>query len=222
MENDQTAPNAAAASAPQTAQTAPQTGIPNLTDGLGAVLSNPELMAKLPQMMAMLRPMLEQQPAADSTTEAPPAAAQTAPAGPAVPAIATPQKKATGGPPCSWRSNRSSRMTAKTLSMPCSAFRRSGMSCAGCKGGRPCIPDTPTACPNTIAAAPFVPRRTTARPFRSPLPLPHRSRPHRHLPRRPANAGSRNRPNTLAATCSAVFSQASRAGWKATNCSCSG
>ena len=53
MENDQTAPNAAAASAPQTAQTAPQTGIPNLTDGLGAVLSNPELMAKLPQMMAM-------------------------------------------------------------------------------------------------------------------------------------------------------------------------
>ena len=95
MENDQTAPNAAAASAPQTAQTAPQTGIPNLTDGLGAVLSNPELMAKLPQMMAMLRPMQEQQPAADSTTEAPPAAAQTAPAGPAVPAIATPQKKAT-------------------------------------------------------------------------------------------------------------------------------
>lgn len=95
MENDQTAPNAAAASAPQTAQTAPQTDIPNLTDGLGAVLSNPELMAKLPQMMAMLRPMLEQQPAADSTTEAPPAAAQTAPAGPAVPAIATPQKKAT-------------------------------------------------------------------------------------------------------------------------------
>lgn len=95
MENDQTAPNAAAASAPQTAQTAPQTGIPSLTDGLGAVLSNPELMAKLPQIMAMLRPMLEQQPAADSTTEAPPAAAQTAPAGPAVPAIATPQKKAT-------------------------------------------------------------------------------------------------------------------------------
>lgn len=95
MENDQTAPNAAAASAPQTAQTASQTGIPNLTDGLGAVLSNPKLMAKLPQMMAMLRPMLEQQPAADSTTEAPPAAAQTAPAGPAVPAIAIPQKKAT-------------------------------------------------------------------------------------------------------------------------------
>ena len=95
MENDQTAPNAAAASAPQTAQTAPQTGIPSLTDGLGAVLSNPELMAKLPQIMAMLRPMLEQQPAADSTTGASPAAAQTAPAGPAVPAIATPQKKAT-------------------------------------------------------------------------------------------------------------------------------
>ena len=33
---------------------------PNITDGLGAVLSNPELMAKLPQVMAMLRPMTEQ------------------------------------------------------------------------------------------------------------------------------------------------------------------
>lgn len=37
---------------------------PNVTDGLGAVLSNPELMAKLPQIMAMLRPMMEQQTAA--------------------------------------------------------------------------------------------------------------------------------------------------------------
>ncbi len=37
---------------------------PNITDGLGAVLSNPELMAKLPQVMAMLRPMMEQQTAA--------------------------------------------------------------------------------------------------------------------------------------------------------------
>lgn len=34
---------------------------PNVADGLGAVLSNPELMAKLPQIMAMLRPMMEQQ-----------------------------------------------------------------------------------------------------------------------------------------------------------------
>ena len=37
---------------------------PNGADGLGAVLSNPELMAKLPQIMAMLRPMMEQQTAA--------------------------------------------------------------------------------------------------------------------------------------------------------------
>lgn len=37
---------------------------PNITDGLGAVLSNPELMAKLPQVMAMLRPMTEQQTSA--------------------------------------------------------------------------------------------------------------------------------------------------------------
>lgn len=37
---------------------------PNVADGLGAVLSNPELMAKLPQIMAMLRPMIEQQTAA--------------------------------------------------------------------------------------------------------------------------------------------------------------
>ena len=37
---------------------------PNVADGLGAVLSNLELMAKLPQIMAMLRPMMEQQTAA--------------------------------------------------------------------------------------------------------------------------------------------------------------
>ena len=37
---------------------------PNVADGLGAVLSNPELMAKLPQIMTMLRPMMEQQTAA--------------------------------------------------------------------------------------------------------------------------------------------------------------
>ncbi len=37
---------------------------PNVADGIGAVLSNPELMAKLPQIMAMLRPMMEQQTAA--------------------------------------------------------------------------------------------------------------------------------------------------------------
>ena len=65
MENDQT-----------TTQSAPETGqpaAPNFADGLGAVLSNPELMAKLPQMMAMLRPMLEQTGAgaAGSTDSAP-------------------------------------------------------------------------------------------------------------------------------------------------------
>lgn len=31
---------------------------PPIADGLGAILSNPELMAKLPQVMAMLKPML--------------------------------------------------------------------------------------------------------------------------------------------------------------------
>lgn len=36
---------------------APQTS--GLAEGLGSVLSDPELMAKLPQVMAMLRPMLE-------------------------------------------------------------------------------------------------------------------------------------------------------------------
>ena len=45
-----------ARTSPETEQTAAQ----NPADGLGAVLSNPELMAKLPQVMAMLRPMMEQ------------------------------------------------------------------------------------------------------------------------------------------------------------------
>lgn len=61
-------------------QTTPDTGqsaIPNLTDGLGAVLSNPELLAKLPQVMAMLRPMMEQSAA---QTAAPPADAPAVPA----------------------------------------------------------------------------------------------------------------------------------------------
>lgn len=35
----------------------PQTA--GLAEGLGSVLSDPELMAKLPQVMAMLRPMME-------------------------------------------------------------------------------------------------------------------------------------------------------------------
>ena len=69
-------------------QATPDTGqsaIPNLTDGLGAVLSNPELLAKLPQVMAMLRPMMEQSAA---QTAAPQADA------PAVPASApTAEKK---------------------------------------------------------------------------------------------------------------------------------
>lgn len=41
--------------APEVGQ-APMT---NPADGIGAVLSNPELLAKLPQVMAMLRPMME-------------------------------------------------------------------------------------------------------------------------------------------------------------------
>ncbi len=61
-------------------QATPDTGqsaIPNLTDGLGAVLSNPELLAKLPQVMAMLRPMMEQSAA---QTAAPQADAPAVPA----------------------------------------------------------------------------------------------------------------------------------------------
>lgn len=62
-------------------QTTPDTGqtaVPNLTDGLGAVLSDPELLAKLPQVMAMLRPMMEQ---AAPPTDAPAAAALSPVAG---------------------------------------------------------------------------------------------------------------------------------------------
>lgn len=72
-------------------QTTPDTGqtaVPNLTDGLGAVLSDPELLAKLPQVMAMLRPMMEQAappsaapPSAAPPTDAPAAAALSPVAG---------------------------------------------------------------------------------------------------------------------------------------------
>ena len=66
--------------------TTPDTGqsaVPNLTDGLGAVLSDPELLAKLPQVMAMLRPMMEQAapPSAAPPTDAPAAAALSPVAG---------------------------------------------------------------------------------------------------------------------------------------------
>lgn len=52
---------------------------PPAIDGLGAVLSNPELMAKLPQVMAMLRPMMEQATAggASAPAESAPTALQT-------------------------------------------------------------------------------------------------------------------------------------------------
>ncbi|HBF14484.1 MAG TPA: hypothetical protein DDW30_02140 [Clostridiales bacterium] len=66
---------------------------PNVADGLGAVLSNPELMAKLPQIMAMLRPMMEQAssaPQADSGDATATSASATASALPS-----SPQKKAT-------------------------------------------------------------------------------------------------------------------------------
>lgn len=61
---------------------------PNPADGLGAVLSNPELMAKLPQVMAMLRPMMEQ-----TTAGSPPAAAESAAS--ALPTSGSVQKKPT-------------------------------------------------------------------------------------------------------------------------------
>lgn len=81
MEKDQTAVNAAEAAA-EAPQNTGQAGIPNLADGLGAVLSNPELMAKLPQMMAMLRPMLEQQAAAPGPAPVTTTAEAAAPAPP--------------------------------------------------------------------------------------------------------------------------------------------
>lgn len=67
-------------------QTTPDTGqtaVPNLTDGLGAVLSDPELLAKLPQVMAMLRPMMEQAapPSAAPPADTPAAAALSPVAG---------------------------------------------------------------------------------------------------------------------------------------------
>ena len=63
---------------------------PNVADGLGAVLSNPELMAKLPQIMAMLRPMMEQQTAAP-----PPQSGNEGAETPASASPIAPKKKAT-------------------------------------------------------------------------------------------------------------------------------
>ena len=63
---------------------------PNVADGLGAVLSNPELMAKLPQIMAMLRPMMEQQTAAP-----PPQSGNEGAETPATASPIAPLKKAT-------------------------------------------------------------------------------------------------------------------------------
>lgn len=87
MENDQT-----------TTQAAPETGqpaVPNFADGLGAVLSNPELMAKLPQMMAMLRPMLEQSNAGTAgSTDSIPETATPASVPASVPAQPAPKKPA--------------------------------------------------------------------------------------------------------------------------------
>lgn len=41
-----------------TTESPAETNSPPIADGLGAILSNPELMSKLPQVMAMLKPML--------------------------------------------------------------------------------------------------------------------------------------------------------------------
>ncbi len=54
-------------SAPSAASNLPQGSSANANptgDGLSAVLSNPAMLEKLPQIMAMLKPMLEAQPAA--------------------------------------------------------------------------------------------------------------------------------------------------------------
>lgn len=68
---------------------------PNVADGLGAVLSNPELMAKLPQIMAMLRPMMEQQTAAPPSQSGNEGAAATGEATPASASPIAPLKKTT-------------------------------------------------------------------------------------------------------------------------------
>lgn len=61
---------------------------PSLPEGLGSVLSNPELMAKLPSVMAMLRPMIETTGARNATEETAPKdfPAEGSPAESAVPA----------------------------------------------------------------------------------------------------------------------------------------
>ena len=62
---------------------------PQGADGLSGVLANTELMAKLPQIMAMLKPMLSGIPSADSThaPAAPPTVQE------AVPTSAPPSKR---------------------------------------------------------------------------------------------------------------------------------
>lgn len=54
-------------------QDAPGTALPSggFAEGIGTVLSDPELMAKLPQIMAMLRPMMAQGTATAAQVPAP-------------------------------------------------------------------------------------------------------------------------------------------------------
>lgn len=63
---------------------------PSLPEGLGSVLSNPELMAKLPSVMAMLRPMIETTGTRNAAEETAPkeSPAEEASEGGAVPAVA--------------------------------------------------------------------------------------------------------------------------------------
>ncbi len=56
--NDGSAPTKEAADASSSATVAP-TSAPPPTDGLASILGNAEMMAKLPQVMALLSPMLE-------------------------------------------------------------------------------------------------------------------------------------------------------------------
>ena len=60
-----------------TSESAAETATPtSLPSGLGSVLSNPELMAKLPQIMEMLKPTIQSAPSdAAATSEALPVAA---------------------------------------------------------------------------------------------------------------------------------------------------
>ena len=101
---------------------------PNVADGLGAVLSNPELMAKLPQIMAMLRPMMEQQTAAP-----PPQSGNEGAETPATASPIAPLKKTTDNRSALLPKSRSCPRIVGTPLTQCYGFPRSATFCVGCK-----------------------------------------------------------------------------------------